>query len=159
MVKISVKLKNSRYSVLLDKTLRLISLRPRSKKEITDYLKKKKASPEEKLKIFETLEKLNLVDDFAFAEWWLDQRSTFRPKGKIALKAELSQKGIDRLIIDQALVGVDEVALAEKALQKKLEIYRSLSPLKFRQKIANFLAQRGFSWEIIKKVLEQTARK
>lgn len=130
---------------LLDKVYRFLAVRPRSEKEITDYLKRKKASPEAAEKIFSLLKQQNLIDDSAFAEWWIDQRSTFRPKGKIALKAELKQKGVSQAIIESALEKINELSLAKKAIAKK----KFFTP----QKLVNFLSYRGFSWQTIKKVL------
>lgn len=145
-----------KFSALLDKTLRLISARPRSEKEILDYLQRKKIDQNLVTEIIQKLKSLRMLDDSAFAEWWIEQRATFRPKGKIALKVELKQKGIGKEIIDE-LIGnrVDEFALAKQAAQKKIKLYRKLSPQEFRQKMTSFLAQRGFTWETIKKVLEE----
>lgn len=134
-----------RLQKLLDKIYRFLAIRPRSEKELFNYLKKKKALPAETEKIFNLLKQQNLLNDSAFAEWWIDQRATFRPKGKIALKAELKQKGISEEIINLALAEIDEFALAKKALEKKTNLDK--------QKLINFLSYRGFSWGTIKKVL------
>ena len=130
---------------LLDKVYRFLAVRPRSEKEITDYFKRKKASPEATEKIFSLLKQQNLIDDPAFAGWWVEQRSTFRPKGKIALKSELKQKGIAPEIIEKELEEIDELSLAQKALARK--------KFKSTQKLITFLSYRGFSWQTIKKVL------
>lgn len=140
---------------LLDKVYRFLAVRPRSEKEIADYLKKKKATPEATEKIFSLLKQQDLIDDSAFGEWWVEQRSTFRPKGKIALKAELKQKGIASEIIEKELEKINELVLAKKALAKKIRIFEKLPPEKFRQKITTFLSYRGFSWSTIKKILDK----
>lgn len=142
-----------KFQKLLDKVYRFLSLRPRSEKEISNYLKKRKVSGDVVEKIFKILREQNLIDDSAFTAWWIEQRTTFRPKGKIALKVELKQKGIDGKIIEEALSQVDELKLAKKAVQKKLKLYANLSPQDFRQKISTFLSYRGFSWSTIKKIL------
>lgn len=145
---------------LLDKVYRFISLRPRSEKEIRDYLHGKHATDQDFEKIIQQLIKQKLLDDSAFVNWWLEQRATFRPKGKRALKAELKQKGIsDELIEDALSEGVDELAQAQKAIQKKLKIYSRLPYLERKAKLSAYLARNGFSWEIIKQVLDSELEK
>lgn len=139
---------------LYDKVLKFLSYRPRSEKEIRDYLEKKGGNTEVIKKITRKLKRQKLVDDAAFAAWWIEQRLTFRPRGKKALRMELTQKGINRELAEEVINQmVDELALAEKVVQKKVKAYRKLELLEFREKMTAFLARRGFSWETIKKVL------
>lgn len=146
------------FQKYLDKVLRFISLRPRSEKEVKDYLKRKLAQRKTTAflveKILARLKELGVLNDREFALWWLEQRSTFRPRGKFALKAELRQKGIDNKVIREVLEQeLDEVKLAKKAIQKKLKIYKRLSAQERYQKLSALLSRRGFSWETIRKVL------
>jgi len=134
----------------LDKTYRFLSYRPRSQQEIQNYLQKKKAPPKLIDAIISKLKKQKLLDDQAFADWWVDQRRQFRPKGKMALLVELRQKGIDRETAAAAVVDVDETKLAKKALSKKTGSY---------QQLVGFLGRRGFAWSVIKAVLEEAKEK
>ena len=143
------------FQKILDKVYRFLSLRPRSEKEVADYLKKREISPSDFEKIFKILKEQKLVDDWEFAKWWLEQRETFKPKGKIALKAELKQKGIAEEIIEKALAQIDEESLAKEALAKKAKNYRKLPPEEFFRKISQFLSYRGFSWQTIEKVAKK----
>jgi len=142
-------------SEILDKVYRFLSLRPRSEKEVADYLKKRKISSSDFEKIFKILKEQKLVDDWEFVKWWLEQRETFKPKGKIALRAELKQKGIAEEIIEKALAQINEESLAKKALAKKAKVYQRLSPEEFFRKISQFLSYRGFSWQTIEKVAKK----
>lgn len=139
---------------LLERTLKFIAIRPRSEKEIRAYLKRKrkKSSPELIEKIIQKLKILEQVDDLKFAQWWIEQRTTFRPKGKIGLQMELRQKGVERDLIEKTVSGIDELSLAKKALKKK-------SHLLDKQKLINFLSYRGFSWTTIKQALEEIGKK
>lgn len=148
------------FQKLLNRVYRILSLRPRSEKEIKDYLLKKKATPKISQKIIEKLKKLGHIDDQAFASWWIEQRSTFRPRGKFGLAMELKQKGIDRTISKKVINGkVDELSLAKKAAQKKLKTYKNLPREDFYQKMSAFLARRGFSWPVIKQVVDELSKK
>jgi len=145
---------------LYEKVLRFLSYRPRSEKEIRDYLKKKNASQKTSKAIIKKLKKLELIDDRSFALWWIQQRSSFRPRGRRALWFELKQKGIDQEIIKDSLFSdKKELVLAKKAAQKKAKFLKNLEFLAFRQKMTGFLARRGFDWETIKKVLEELKKK
>jgi len=139
----------------LDMTYRYLSYRPRSVKEITDYLQKKEISPLLIEKILVKLKKQHYLDDLKFAHWWLDQRARFRPRGKFALTMELKEKGLENDLIKSVLAeGVNEKELALKAAQKKIKSYRRFNKKQKKEKLKGFLARRGFGWPIVKAVLE-----
>lgn len=147
------------FQKLLDRTLRLISRRPRSEREIRDYLKRKKSLPRLIEAVVKKLKQLRQIDDSAFALWWVEQRSTFRPRGKFGLTMELRQKGIDRVTIKKVVEEkVDELPLAKKVAQKKFKAYKNLPREERYQKMSAFLARRGFSWETIRKVVAKFSK-
>lgn len=152
--KIEDLISKNEFQKLLDRTFRLLSYRPRSEKEIRDYLKRRKSSPKSIEIIIEKLKRLNQINDEKFASWWVRQRITFRPRGKFGLSMELKQKGIGKEIIEKVVnEKVDELPLAMKLAQKKLKTYQNLPKREFYQKMFAFLARRGFSWETIKKTV------
>lgn len=126
---------------LLDSALKYLSYRPRSRKEIIDFLRRKTSVTDLINQTLEKLEKLKLINDAAFAKWLIESRSRSRPRGLRLIKQELRQKGIN---ID---VKIDESGLAMKALEKK----RSKS----RDQAIRFLQFRGFSWDTIAKVIKK----
>ena len=145
---------------LYDQALRFLSYRPRSEKEIRDYLVKKGANQKINRAIIAKLKKQNLINDQAFTQWWIDQRSRFRSKGKWALLMELLQKGIKKEVIEASLFSdQQELVLAKKAARKKMKAYHNLESVERRQKMTGFLNRRGFSWETIKKALEEISKK
>jgi len=106
--------------------------------------------------VLKELLNLGLVDDEAFVDWWLEQRATFRPKGKKALMMELRLKGIDRDLIERSLAEkVDEAVLAKKLALKRLSFLKKLPSEVQKEKLWGFLSRRGFSWEIIRKTLDE----
>ncbi len=135
---------------------RFLSYRPRSEKEIYDYLGKKELKDEEKEKIIKKLKEEKLIDDLEFARWFLEQRQTFRPKGSYALRQELRQKGIGEKIIDQVLPNKEEeLSLAKKALVKAEKKYASFLGREKKEKLMAYLRRRGFSWEVVKKAVDE----
>ncbi|NTV30562.1 hypothetical protein HGA91_01090 [candidate division WWE3 bacterium] len=145
-----------------------LSRRPRSKKEVADYLRKKIASYKLSLTnqsvsdieiinpIIEKLELLGFVNDIEFSRWWIDQRlNASKPKGKIVIGKELSQRGISSLLFNttwETLAPPESDALQE--LVVKLSKKYNVADRKERQKLIQTLLRRGFRWEAIQTVLK-----
>ncbi len=148
--------KKAEFQKTLDKLLRFATLRPRSEKEINLWLRRKKVHESLYTKLFDRLNHLDLIDDEKFTKWWIDQRQAFRPKPKRILNNELRIKGINSEIIKKVLgeEKVDEGKMARELLEKKMYKWRDLAPREARQKMSQYLAQKGFSWEIVEKVVK-----
>lgn len=147
--------KKAEFQKTLDKLLRFAMVRPRSEKEITDYFRRKKVHESLHEKLLEKLKHLELIDDAKFAKWWIDQRANFKPKPKRILIQELRIKGISKEIIDEVLGEevVDEEKLARELLEKKAYKWKNLGPREARQKMSQYLAGKGFGWDVIEKVI------
>ena len=154
-------------SIIFDRyynlTLRYLSYRPRSEKEIFDYLKKKASNStsltEEIInKILEKLKEYQFIDDKVFAKFWVEQRTKFKRKPIRIIEYELKQKGIDVNLIEEILSTFDDKDLdlenAKKLAEKKLDFYRSLDVRKRKEKVTNYLLRKGFNFETVKKVLK-----
>lgn len=137
----------------LNRVYRFLSFRPRSHKEIFDYLKKIKIPPQRTSQIIKVLKRKRLVDDREFVRWWIEQRVSFKPKGRIALEKELKQKGIEESIIKEALDELNEIDLAKRALQLKFKSLNTLTGKELFQKMFSFLMSRGFSQSTIREVV------
>lgn len=152
--KIREILKKAEFQKVYDKLVRFVTLRPRSEKEINDWLRKHKVHKSLHQDLFNRLKRLELVDDRKFAKWWVEQRTEFRPKAKRILNYELRIKGINRDIIEDVLsqIKIDEEKIAKEILKKKAYRWKKLEGLEKRKKMSEFLARKGFGWGIIKKV-------
>lgn len=126
-----------------------LSYRARSEKEIRQNLRKHEMPEEVIEETIERLRKAGLANDNEFAQAWVENRSTFRPRSRRALAMELRQKGLDDETVHSAVSGVDEEALAYEAAQKRLGRLKSLEWNEFRKKLSEFLARRGFSYSVI----------
>ena len=149
--------KKAEFQKTLDKLLRFATLRPRSEKEIRDWLKRKKIYESLHKELFNRLNRLDLIDDEKFAQWWVEQRMAFKPRGKRVLGQELRQKGVDKEIIEETLSGIklDETKVAGELLKKKAYRWEKLPRLEARRKMAQFLGRKGFAWETIEKIIEK----
>ena len=148
-------IKKAQFQKTLDKLLRFATLRPRSEREIKDWLKRKEVHESLNEDLFERLKRLELLDDQKFAKWWIEQRQSFKPRGIKALKYELFQKGIDKRIIDDVLkdIDIDEVKVAKELLEKASYKWRNLKGFEEKQKKSQYLARKGVSWDSIKKLV------
>jgi len=132
-----------------EKLLHFVGLRPRSEKEVKDWLRRKRIEGKTAEELFNRLKRVRLVGDLEFSCWWIRQREEFRPRGRKMLVAELSAKGVAREVIEAALgkEGFGEMEGARRVvgkLEKRVE---------GRGKMEAALVRRGFSWETIKEVM------
>jgi SOS response regulatory protein OraA/RecX len=69
---------------------------------------------------------------------------------------ELRIKGIGKEIIDEVLGEevVDEEKMARELIEKKAYKWKALEPRIARQKMSQYLAGKGFSWDVIQKVVD-----
>lgn len=155
-------IKENEFIKVYERVLKFLSFRPRSEKELEDYFHRQAVGEKTKKMVWAKLKHLGFVNDKEFTRWWIEQRATFRPKGRRALEMELRQKGIPNEIItnNQLLISnSDEDSLAKKAVEKKIALWEHSATDKFRQKLTNFLLRRGFSWETIEKVIDEIKEK
>lgn len=152
---------------LLDRCYRLLSYRPRTEREIKDYLyrkfRKRKLEKMDKdaflrllKEVVERLKNEKLINDKEFIKWWVEQRSSFKPRGKFVLKRELFEKGVSGELIDRYFEEnkLDEYTLAKKVLQKKKGQIENLSSKKRFKKGMGYLLRRGFPYSVAKKTFE-----
>lgn len=140
-------------------SLKYISLRPRSEKEIVDYLKKKKTPEDVSTKIIARLKEHKFLDDELFAKMWVDGRTRAKPRSKWLLTRELKEKGVSSEIIESVLLSTVDVtsdlSLAKDAIRKRIVKYKDLTRQEIYQKVGGFLARRGFNWETSKRAIDE----
>lgn len=138
-----------------ERAVQLISRRPRSVAEIERYLRNKDFDDHVIEQAITRLQEVGLLDDDAFARYWVEQRDTFKPRSHLALRQELQQKGVNRAAIEAAVSDVDQTAAAQRAAEKQARRYQHLSEDEFRNKLGGFLQRRGFNYEVIRQVTEE----
>ncbi|HBB76530.1 MAG: hypothetical protein A2186_00725 [Candidatus Levybacteria bacterium RIFOXYA1_FULL_41_10] len=141
-----------------DLALRFLSYRPRSEKEVIDYLKKKRIHESIIDRIIKSLKEKKFLNDIEFAEWWIEQRTGNRPKSFRIIKMELRNKGIGRDIVDGLSEKVDknlDEKSALKLLDKHIKRFEKLSTKEVYRKLFQLLARRGFDFDLIKKVIDK----
>ena len=138
------------------KALHFLSFRPRSSAEVRKNLIKRGISEGLVDETVNRLQRLGLVNDLEFARAWVENRNTFQPRSKSALRMELRRKGLSDEVFQPVLdEQVDEEALAFMAARKYARRLAGLEWSVFRQKLGGFLARRGFSYTTLSPVVSK----
>lgn len=136
-----------------EKALNYLSYRPRSEAELQRYLAEQDFSDAVVADVLHCLSTVGLVDDDAFAQYWVDNRVRFRPRGKRMLIQELRQKGVATRVIEEALTAFDETSAAQQVIEQQARRLSHLPPDQLRRRLWERMVRRGFSSDIIQEIL------
>jgi regulatory protein len=136
-----------------EKALNYLSYRPRSEAELQSYLSESDFAEATVAEVLNRLREVGLVDDDAFARYWVENRARFRPRGKRMLVQELRQKDVASSVIETTLTEYDEVAAAQFVAEEQARRLMHLPPDLLRRRLWDRLMRRGFSPDIIQEVL------
>jgi len=129
--------------------LRYLGHRPRTEKEVFDYIVSKGFHAEQSQTIVGELKSKGYINDEAFAQQWIEERMRLRPRGRYLLMQELTNKGIDEGIALQKLAQIlnqeDEIAMIVQLIQKKFRGHSFESEWEMKKKVIPFLQRKGFS--------------
>ncbi len=138
-----------------ERALDYLSYRPRSAAEVRKYLEGKKVAPDVIDEVLARLQRVGLLDDRAFAQYWRENRENFRPRGARALRQELLQKGIARDVVDETLQGLDEESDALALARARARRLGGLDKLAFKRRLGGYLARRGYGYDVIVPIVER----
>jgi regulatory protein len=136
-----------------EKALNYLSYRPRSEAELQHYLAENDFSSAAVAEVLARLSTVGLIDDDAFARYWVQNRVRFRPRGMRVLIQELRQKGIAPRVIEEALEAFDETSAAAQVLEQQARRLSHLPPDQMRRRLWERMTRRGFSADIIQEIL------
>lgn len=129
--------------------LNFLSYRPRSRRELEMYFRRRKLAPELAEAVIQRLIRTKLLDDQEFARFWVDNRQSFQPRGTRMLRGELRQKGLSTEVIDEVLENLgDEEEAAVKAGRRKAHTWRELDQGEYCRRMIGFLQRRGFPYSV-----------
>ncbi|GAB6931421.1 RecX family transcriptional regulator [Paenibacillus sp. JCM 10914] len=133
-----------------------LSRKPRTSQEIRQRLQQKGYEQGCIETTIERLQQERLIDDALYAKMWAEQRITNHKKGRLWVKQELRQKGIDSANIAEALgeVSADAELQSAMAIGRKKWQQTSGDVQDRRRKTGAFLMRRGFSGEQVRQTLK-----
>lgn len=148
-------IKKAEFVKTRDKLLVFATTRPRSEKEITDWFRRKKVHVSLHNKLVKFLKKYDYLDDHKFAFWWVEQRLRFGKHSRKIITTELKLKGIGQFVIEDTLAkfDVNDERIARNLVKKYMYKWARFEDSVRNKKISDFLARKGFGWDIIKKTI------
>lgn len=138
-----------------ERCLRFLAYRPRSTGEVRRYLEQRKVAGSIIDHVLDRLQGAGYLDDRDFARFWVSDRERFNPRGPVALRHELRQKGVSDHIIEEALQAVVSKDSAYRAALSRARRLTGLDERAFRQKLGGFLLRRGFGHDVVWPVVDQ----
>lgn len=141
----------SDFGKAYERSLMFAMLRPRSNREMRDYFRRKKWDAQDCEAILQKLAAKGYVNDQIFAKSWVQSRALTKNMSRRKLILELKQKGVAEPIIQQVLQDGDynEQSALHDLIAKKRRLARYQDP----QKLIQYLARQGFSYEDIKSAM------
>lgn len=136
------------------RALYYLKFRPRSEKEVKDYLAGKGFDEHSIAMAVKKLQAENLINDEDFANQWIKNRLEFRHYPLRIIRQELREKGVAGDVLDKVFAALDDDAELKSIIylvnqKRKQSKYRELPKLK------TYLAGKGFSYQLIKQATEQ----
>jgi regulatory protein len=136
-----------------NRALNLLSYRPRSVAEVQRNLQRKKVAFETIEAVVARLTQSRMLDDAAFARFWVENRTAFSPRSGRLMSYELRQKGVAGGDIEVALPSEDGDSAKEAAMRRARSL-ASLDYETFRKKLLPYLQRRGFGYETASEAVE-----
>jgi regulatory protein len=141
--------------------LNFVSYRPRSEREVRDRLRQRDYPPAAIDYAIEKMRGWRYLDDKGFAEFWVESRVEHFPRGRRALLSELRAKGVDRDVAGEVIdsLDLDEESAALELARKRLRSLSNLDPQTQRRRLSDYLARRGYGWDVVGPVLRRLLEK
>ncbi len=128
--------------------LRLLTRAPRTRAQLADALAKRSVPADVADRVLDRLTEVRLIDDAAFAEAWVSSRHAGRGLASRALRDELRRRGVDGVVVDQALGRLDaegERATARALVNRRLRSTAGIDPRKRVSRLVGMLCRKGYS--------------
>jgi len=141
---------NTTFHKCLDAAYCYLNYRPRSEAEVKQRLYQRGFDVEVVKEAVIRLKEQSLVDDFAFAQFWKENRLSFKPKSKKLIIKELNDRKVNREIVEQVTKDINDMDNACKLGRRRMHILIHLDYPEFYRRLSNYLSYRGFNYEVIK---------
>ena len=139
----------------LSAAVRFISYRPRSEFEVRERLVRYGFDNKNIEEAVARLREQGLVDDLEFARFWINDRQLFSPRSRWLTGLELKRKGIGQSVIERVLGEISDEDNAYRAASTRAHRLRGKEYRTFRHRLASYLGQRGFTYQVINNTVER----
>jgi regulatory protein len=145
-------LQASTTAACLDAAYRFLASRPRSRAEVRTRLRRGGYEDGIIETVLQRLAEQSLLDDQQFADYWVEQRTRFSPRSRRAISHELRAKGVESAVVSESTAELDDVETAMAVARDRLRRLNAYDERTQRDRLARFLAQRGYGYGTISTV-------
>jgi regulatory protein len=127
--------------------LRRLSAAPRTRADLERDLARRGTDPQIAAAVLDRFEEVGLVDDQAFARMWVESRHRNKGLARSMLRRELTDRGVDRASVDEAIAQIDDEAEWQRAREfarTKFRIRPGDDHVKAMNRLAGQLARKGY---------------
>ena len=149
--------KDNYKASIYDIALKYIGIRMRSKKELKEYLLKKKFDISDIENVINKLEYQGHLNDDYFCKCYINDKINLTNNGIDKIKNDLIKLGIEESVIDEKLSNIDKSILNEKLnkiIVKELRINSKLPIGKLKNKVINRCINLGYNLNSINEILD-----
>jgi len=136
-----------------DRALRLLAVRPRSRRELETRLRSAGFDSEVVAEELARLEEVGLLDDERFAQEFAEHSLARKLSGRRAVASSLAAKGVSRPMIERTLQDMDgdEDARAAELARSRASRLSGLPPEVAYRRLVSFLARRGYEGAVARR--------
>lgn len=144
-------------------SLKYLSYKPRSKKEVEKKLKTLKLSDNSVNEVISWLESIRYLNDDHYSKLFIENKTIKKPLGKRLLTQKLLLTGIDKELIEKNIEELyseeNEFKAALSLLKKYQKKIKAKTEDEKKRKCFQYLMSRGFSYDLINSVLKESEAK
>ncbi|MCX6003191.1 MAG: RecX family transcriptional regulator [Chloroflexi bacterium] len=152
---LEVLVRNTGLGSCLNVAYRYLSYRPRSEAEMRERLQHRNFEDSQIEIVINKLKEQNLLDDTAFAQFWKENRESFRPISQRLTRLELRKKGVADEIINEVVSQTDDKDSAYRAALSKAKRLSHQEYETFRRRLSDYLKRRGFDYSVINQTIKR----
>lgn len=134
------------------KLMQYCAYRDRSHKEVEEKLEEMRMIPAAREKIIIQLMQENFLNEERFARSFVRGKFRIKKWGRIKIKNELKKRQISSPLIKLSLLEIEEEAYLStlnELLEKKKGQIKERNPYKLKQKLGNYLLQKGYESHLV----------
>jgi regulatory protein len=134
------------------KLMQYCAYRDRSHKEVEEKLREMRMIPAAQEQIIIQLMQEDFLNEERFARSFVRGKFRIKKWGRIKIKLELKSRDISTPIIKLALTEIEEKDYTKtlyEVAEKKIRLIKEPDPYKKRQKLSNYLLQKGFESHLV----------
>ena len=151
------------YELALSYAVRYLGYAARTRKQLRDKMTEKEFSDEAIHAVMQLLTEKGYLDDIAFAQNYIAAKTRYNNYGRRRIVVGLMQKGVGKEDIQAAYSAYleqdnenEELEAARRALSKRVakRVNHERHEKHEKEKLVAYLMRRGFSYDVIKKAME-----